>query len=55
MKPPALKHLFDNKTKIKSSFILFKNSYVKNKDCYSLKQRRKIDKHIKRLEDILND
>jgi hypothetical protein len=51
MKPFA--HLFDNKTKIKSSFILFRNSYIKNKDSYSLKQRRKIEKYLKKLEVLL--
>ena len=53
MKPPSLKYLFDNKTKIKSSFVLFKNSYIKNKDCFSIKHRRKIEKHIKKLEELL--
>lgn len=55
MKAPSLKYLFDNKTKVNSSFVLFKKTYIKYHECFSIKQRKRIIKSIEKIRKELEN
>ena len=46
----SFEYLFDNKKKIKSQLFNFKQCYNKLKSCLSVRQVKKIDKYIKKIE-----
>lgn len=44
------KYRFNSKEKIKTALFLFENSYINHKDCLSKRNKRRIEKYLKKIK-----
>lgn len=51
----SFKYLLNSKVKIKSALFIFVNCYNKNKDCLSKRNKKRIEKFLKKINKELED